>query len=102
MRQSRKLHGPAITLYMSLGNKDVSVDLAAAVKTNLLIQTWHGWPRAGARWPSAEKVERIRQIPLTEVAKKDFYWMFSFTGNTVQNTFSMHVYMISLCKMLAV
>ncbi len=80
VRQCRKLHGPAITLYMSLGDKDVSVDLAAAVKMNLLIPPWHGWPRAGARWPSAEKVERIEKIPLTMVAKKDFYWMYSFTG----------------------
>ena len=79
--QSREVHGPAITLYMRLGDIDVSVDLAPAVKMNVLIQTWHGWPRARTRWPSAEKVERIRRIPLTVVAKKYFYWMFSFTGN---------------------
>ncbi|XP_064609855.1 protein mab-21-like 3 [Liolophura sinensis] len=82
VRVSKLVHGPAITLKITTRKLpfEVSVDLAPMCDSKLHFKSCINWPRREARWPPAEKIEMIKAIGISAVAKKDFNWTLSFAG----------------------
>ncbi len=48
------------------------------IQARLAFHDSYQWPKAGKSWPGQEKIDRIKQIGCSEVAKKPFYWLVSF------------------------
>lgn len=82
VRVSKLVHGPAITLTIITDTLpfEVSVDLAPMCDTKLPFKSSINWPRKEARWPPQEKINMIKAIGISVVAKKDFNWTLSFAS----------------------
>ena len=78
---NRKTHGPAFTLEVPFPESrdpdmtSISIDLSPQLPIKSQFAPFIGWPRAGAKWPSREKVEAIRAIGINATAKRPMEWM---------------------------